>query len=107
MFRPWSSSRADGSPPAKVGGCSIGGCSLFFGSSFSRSGSRWRAAVSRSPSARAALRLSHYLPLAIAIYLLAAPHVPLALLNDRFAPLSLWLVRLGASLTFAGIAFAI
>jgi protein-S-isoprenylcysteine O-methyltransferase Ste14 len=52
-------------------------------------------------------RLSHYLPLAIAIYLLAAPHVPLALLNDRFAPLSLWLVRLGASLTFAGIAFAI
>jgi protein-S-isoprenylcysteine O-methyltransferase Ste14 len=52
-------------------------------------------------------RLSHYLPLAIAIYLLAAPHVPFALLNDRFAPLSLWLVQLGAALTFAGIAFAI
>jgi len=52
-------------------------------------------------------RLSHYLPLAIAIYLLAAPNVPFAPLNDRFAPLSLWLVRLGAALTFAGIAFAI
>jgi protein-S-isoprenylcysteine O-methyltransferase Ste14 len=52
-------------------------------------------------------RLSHYAPLAIAIYLLAAPHVPFAALNDRFAPLSLWLVRLGAALTFAGIAFAI
>ena len=52
-------------------------------------------------------RLSHYLPLAIAAYLLAAPHVPFALLNERFAPLSLWLVRLAAALTFAGIAFAI
>ena len=52
-------------------------------------------------------RLSHYLPLLIAIYLLAAPHVPIGLLNDRFAPLSLWLVRLGAALTLAGIAFAI
>jgi protein-S-isoprenylcysteine O-methyltransferase Ste14 len=52
-------------------------------------------------------RLSHYLPLAIAICLIAAPHVPFAPLNDRFAPLSLWVVRLGAALTFAGIAFAI
>ncbi len=52
-------------------------------------------------------RLSHYLPLAIAIYLMAAPHVPLGPLNDRFAPLSPWLVRLSAALTFAGIAFAI
>jgi protein-S-isoprenylcysteine O-methyltransferase Ste14 len=52
-------------------------------------------------------RLSHYLPLAIAAYLLAAPHIPLGLLNERFAPLSLWLVRLAAALTFAGIAFAI
>ena len=42
-------------------------------------------------------RLSHYLPLVVAIYLLAAPHIPVALLNDRFAPLSLWLVRLGAT----------
>ncbi len=52
-------------------------------------------------------RLSHYLPLAIAIYLLAAPQVPIAVLDDRFAPLTLWPVRLGAALTFAGIAFAI
>ena len=54
-----------------------------------------------------ASRLSHYLPLALAIYLLAAPRVPIAPLNDRFAPLSLWLVQLGAALTFAGITFAI
>jgi len=52
-------------------------------------------------------RLSHYLPLAIAIFLIAAPRVPIAVLEDRFAPLSLWLVQLGAALTFAGIAFAI
>jgi protein-S-isoprenylcysteine O-methyltransferase Ste14 len=52
-------------------------------------------------------RLSHYLPLAMAIYLIAAPHVPIAVLNDRFVPLSLWPVRLGAALAFAGIAFAI
>jgi protein-S-isoprenylcysteine O-methyltransferase Ste14 len=52
-------------------------------------------------------RLSHYLPLVIAIYLLSAPQVPIAPLNDRFAPLSLSLVRLGAALTLAGIALAI
>ena len=52
-------------------------------------------------------RLSHYLPLAIGVALLAAPRVPLAALNDRFAPLALWPVQLGAALTFAGVAFAI
>jgi protein-S-isoprenylcysteine O-methyltransferase Ste14 len=52
-------------------------------------------------------RLSHYLPLAIAIYLIAAPRVPIAVLDDRFVPLILWPVRFGAALTFAGIAFAI
>ncbi|HTZ65919.1 MAG TPA: isoprenylcysteine carboxylmethyltransferase family protein [Roseiarcus sp.] len=52
-------------------------------------------------------RLSHYLPLLIAIYLLAAPHVPVAVLDERLAPLTLWLVRLGAALTLAGIAFAV
>ena len=52
-------------------------------------------------------RLSHYLPLAIGVYLLAAPHVPVAGLNDRFAPLALWPVRLGAALTLAGVALAI
>ena len=34
-------------------------------------------------------RLSYYLPLAIAIYLFAAPRVPIAVLDDRFAPLRL------------------
>src|SRR5260370_27048954 len=52
-------------------------------------------------------RLSHSLPLALAIYLLAAPNVPVAALNQRFAPLALWPVQLGAALTFAGLAFAI
>ena len=52
-------------------------------------------------------RLSHYLPLAVGIYLVAAPHVPIGVLNDRFASLSLWLVQLGLALTVAGIAFAI
>jgi len=51
-------------------------------------------------------RLSHYLPLAIAIYLLAAPHVPVGVLDQRFASPSLWLVQLGAALTIAGVAFA-
>ena len=52
-------------------------------------------------------RLSHYLPLAIGVCLLAAPDIPVAPLNDRFVPLALWPVRLGAALTFAGIAFAL
>jgi protein-S-isoprenylcysteine O-methyltransferase Ste14 len=52
-------------------------------------------------------RLSHYLPLATGICLIAAPHIPVAPLDDRFVPLALWSVRLGAALTFAGIAFAI
>ena len=52
-------------------------------------------------------RLSHSLPLAIAICLLAAPQIPIPPLDDRFAPLSLSLVRLGAALTLAGVAFAI
>ncbi len=52
-------------------------------------------------------RLSHYLPLAVAIYLIAAPRVPLPPLNDRFAPLALWPVQLGAALTLAGVAFAV
>jgi protein-S-isoprenylcysteine O-methyltransferase Ste14 len=57
-------------------------------------------------SESAASRLSHVVPLLISAYLLVA-HVPLPLLNDRFAPLALWLAVLGAALTFAGLAFAI
>ncbi len=52
-------------------------------------------------------RFSHYAPLVVAVYLLVAPQVPVPVLDDRFAPLSLELVQLGAALTFAGIAFAI
>ena len=52
-------------------------------------------------------RLSHYLPLAVAIYLLAAPETPVAALSVRFAPLALWPVRLGAVATVAGIGFAV
>jgi len=52
-------------------------------------------------------RVSHYAPLAVAIYLLVAPRVPLPLMNDRFAPLSLELVQVGAALTLVGVAFAI
>jgi protein-S-isoprenylcysteine O-methyltransferase Ste14 len=54
-----------------------------------------------------ASRLSHYLPLAIGVYLIAAPRVPVAFLDDRFAPSRLWPVQLGAALTLAGIAFAV
>ncbi len=52
-------------------------------------------------------RLSHYAPLAVAVYLLVAPHVFVPVLNDRFAPVSLGLVQFGAALTFIGIAFAV
>jgi protein-S-isoprenylcysteine O-methyltransferase Ste14 len=45
--------------------------------------------------------------LAIAIYLIAAPNVPVTPLSERFVPLALWPVRFGAALTFLGIAFAI
>ncbi len=68
---------------------------------------RRRPAVALTKPESIYSRLSHYLPLAIAIYLLAAPHVPIAVLDDRFVPLILWPARLGAALTFAGIAFAI
>jgi protein-S-isoprenylcysteine O-methyltransferase Ste14 len=57
-------------------------------------------------SESAVSRLSHVVPLLIAAYLLVA-HVPLPLLNERFAPPALWLAVLGATLTFAGLAFAI
>jgi protein-S-isoprenylcysteine O-methyltransferase Ste14 len=52
-------------------------------------------------------RLSHYVPLALGICLIAAPNVPIPLLNDRFLPLALWPVQLGLALTFAGLALAI
>ena len=51
--------------------------------------------------------LSHYGPLAVGMYLLAAPRLPLFPLDVRFVPLALWPVQLGAALTVAGVAFAI
>lgn len=52
-------------------------------------------------------RLSHLVPLLIAGYLLAAPQVPIPLLNERFAPLAIWPAALGAALMFAGLVFSI
>jgi protein-S-isoprenylcysteine O-methyltransferase Ste14 len=52
-------------------------------------------------------RLSHYGPLAIAVYLLVAPSVPIAILDQRFVALALGVVQLGAALTVIGIAFAV
>jgi hypothetical protein len=52
-------------------------------------------------------RLSHLAPLLFAGYLLAAPQVPIALLNDRFVPLAIWPAALGAALTFAGLVFSV
>jgi protein-S-isoprenylcysteine O-methyltransferase Ste14 len=57
-------------------------------------------------SESAASRLSHFGPLIIAAYLLAAP-APLPLLNERFAPLAVWPAALGAALGFAGLAFCV
>ncbi len=71
----------------------------------------WRAmafnvkAVARSESLGS--RLSHLAPLVLAGYLLAAPHVPLAALNQRFVSLAIWPAALGVALTFAGAAFSI
>jgi protein-S-isoprenylcysteine O-methyltransferase Ste14 len=71
----------------------------------------WRAmafnvkAAARSESL--ASRLSHLAPLVFAGYLIAAPHVPLAALNQRFVPPAIWPAALGAALTFAGAAFSI
>ncbi|RBP08581.1 protein-S-isoprenylcysteine O-methyltransferase Ste14 [Roseiarcus fermentans] len=54
-----------------------------------------------------ASRLTHVLPLLVAAYLLAAPNVPVPLLDARFLPPDMRFVRLGTSLTFAGLAFAV
>ena len=52
-------------------------------------------------------RLSHVVPLLFAGYLLAAPEVPIPLLNERFVPLAIWPAALGAVVTFAGFLFSI
>ena len=91
----------------KAGGWSIVGSSRSSGSPSSQSGSRWRGAARRSPSARAPLRgcrtTFHCLSPSI------SSRRPRADLSARRAlrPARLWPVRLGAALTFAGVAFAI
>lgn len=52
-------------------------------------------------------RMSHYGPLAVAVYLFVAPDSLVPILNARFAPLSLEVVQLGAALTVIGVAFAV
>ena len=52
-------------------------------------------------------RLSHLVPLLLAGYLLAAPRVPFAVLDERFVPLAIWPAALGAALTFAGLLFSV
>ena len=59
--------------------------------------------VARPQSASA--RFLYLVLLALAFYLLAAPGVPLPLLNDSFVPFTTWLPWLGAALTLAGITF--
>jgi protein-S-isoprenylcysteine O-methyltransferase Ste14 len=54
-----------------------------------------------------ASRLSHLAPLVIAGCLLAAPHVPFPVLNDRFVPLALWPDWLGVALTSTGLLFCV
>ena len=69
---------------------------------------RWRPAV-KAPATAENLRsrLSHVIPLLVAICLFAAPDVPLPPLNARFVPLALWPPALGAALTFVGLAFSV
>jgi protein-S-isoprenylcysteine O-methyltransferase Ste14 len=71
----------------------------------------WRVMVFRVKAAvqseSVPSRLSHFVPLLIAGYLLAAPQVPIPLLDERFAPLAIWPAALGAALTFAGLVFSI
>ena len=63
-----------------------------------------KAAAERESNAA---RLAYVVPLLVAVALLAAPDVPLYPLNARFVPPDMRFVRLGASLTFAGLAFSV
>jgi len=60
----------------------------------------------KSIAERAAGSRAHYLPMAVALVLLAAPQLPLFPLNVRFVPDAPWPAWLGLILTFAGLAFA-
>jgi protein-S-isoprenylcysteine O-methyltransferase Ste14 len=65
----------------------------------------WVKAAAQSENAWS--RLMHVGPLVLAGYLVAAPHVPIAPLNDHFAPFSSWLPAFGAGLTLVGLALAV
>ncbi len=52
-------------------------------------------------------RLSHLGPLVVAGALLAAPRLPVPVLDERFVPPTLWPPTLGAALTFAGLVFCV
>jgi protein-S-isoprenylcysteine O-methyltransferase Ste14 len=61
----------------------------------------------KSVAERAGGLHAHYLPMAVAVVLLAAPRLPLFPLDVRFVPAELWPAGLGLALTFAGLAFAL
>ncbi len=63
-----------------------------------------KAAAERESNAS---RLAYVVPLLVAVALLGAPDVPLYPLNARFVPPEMRFVRLGAALTFAGLAVAV
>ncbi|MGA2487639.1 MAG: isoprenylcysteine carboxylmethyltransferase family protein [Roseiarcus sp.] len=60
----------------------------------------------KSVAERAKGSRAHYLPMTLAVVLLAAPRLPLFPLDVRFVPAALWPAALGLALTFAGLAFA-
>jgi protein-S-isoprenylcysteine O-methyltransferase Ste14 len=52
-------------------------------------------------------RLSHIVPLAIAVLLLSAGRVPITFLGERFLPLAEWPFWLGSLLTAGGLLFTV
>ena len=52
-------------------------------------------------------RLSHIVPLILAVFLLSTPRPPLAILGERWLPHSPWSFWTGATLTAAGLLFSV
>jgi protein-S-isoprenylcysteine O-methyltransferase Ste14 len=63
-----------------------------------------KAAARREPLAS---RLSHIVPLMVAVYLLWVPSLPVPVLGERFLPWAPWTFWAGAALTAAGLLFSI
>lgn len=55
----------------------------------------------------AASRLSHMVPLSVAVLLLWLPRSPIPALGERFLPLAAWPFWIGALLTLAGLLFTV